>query len=100
MGEHITVEDSFDYVKKATEPLQQRNEELEAELEAQKKDKAGIAVSNSKLMFENKRLRDAIGAIKTFIDELDADDYDNPREASMAFNAIDVVCIKALKEGE
>jgi len=87
MGEHITVEDSFDYVKKATEPLQQRIEELEkgiktaldekdatkvlkyrivelkAELEAQKKDKAGIAVSNSKLMFENKRLEKLLSDI-------------------------------------
>jgi len=33
-------------------------------------------------------LKEGLSEIKTFIDELDEDDYNNPRESKMAFDAI------------
>ena len=105
MGEHITVEDSFDYVKKATEPLQQCIEELEADNLKLLKENTDFQFNDPhlkrkiELQAEIKRLRDAIGKISLYCSDLDIDDYDNPYEVRITIEAIQSE-IKALKEGK
>ena len=63
MGEHITVEDSFDYVKKATEPLQQCIEELEGEKESWGRASGKLQVERDEARAKNKRLEKLLSDI-------------------------------------